>query len=144
MKKLLFVATLLLLSVTTFAQKLSPDQITGVWKCDDFKIEVFKSGNTYSGKMLWSKDMFEADGKTPKKDNKNPDEKLRNRSRQGIIHITGLIYKDGKYLDAKLYSAQDGNTYSLKAKLNDVNHLETRGYKGVPMIGKTFKWTRVQ
>lgn len=144
MKKLLFVATMLLVSVATFAQKLSPDQIVGVWKCEDFKIEISKSGNTYSGKLLWAKNMFEADGKTPKKDSKNPDENLRSRSRQGITHITGLIYKDGEYIDAKLYSAEDGKTYSLKGVLKSVNNLETRGYKGVPMFGKTFKWTRVK
>lgn len=144
MNRLLWVAMMLLVPAAAFAQKLSPDQIIGVWKCEDFKIEIFRSGNTYSGKLLWAKDMFEADGKTPKKDNKNPDSKLRNRSRQGITHITGLIYKDGEYVDAKLYSVQDGNTYSLKGVLKSVNALETRGYKGVPMIGKTFKWTRVQ
>ncbi|MEY8760613.1 DUF2147 domain-containing protein [Chryseobacterium tongliaoense] len=142
--RLLWIVMVLLLPAAAFAQKLSPDQIIGVWKCEDYKIEIFRSGNTYSGKLLWAKDLFEADGKTPKKDNKNPDAKLRSRSRQGIIHITGLIYRDGEYLDAKLYSVQDGNTYSLKAVLKNINYLETRGYKGVPLIGKTFKWTRVQ
>ena len=88
--------------------------------------------------------MFEADGKTPKKDVKNPNEKLRNRSIQGIVHISALIFKDGEYVDGKLYSVQDGNTYNLKAKLKSVNDLETRGYKGIPMIGKTFNWKRVR
>jgi uncharacterized protein (DUF2147 family) len=144
MRKIFIVATMLLISVVAFAQKLSPDQIVGVWKCEDYKIEFFKSDNAYSAKLLWSKSMYQADGKTPKKDSKNPDDKLRSRSIQGITHITGLIYKDGEYIDAKLYSVDDGNTYSLKGVLKDVNNLETRGYKGVPMIGKTFKWTRVQ
>jgi len=134
----------MLLSVSSFAQRLSPDQITGVWQCDDYKIEVFKSGNTYSAKLLWAKDMFEADGKTPKMDSKNPNEKLRTRSVQGITHITALVFKDGEYVDGKLYSVQDGNTYSLKGKLKTANDLETRGYKGIPMMGRTFKWKRVQ
>lgn len=142
MKKILFVAMMLLTSVATFAQQLPPDQIVGVWKCEDFTIEILKSENTYFGKLLWSKEMFEADGKTPKKDSKNPDGKLRNRSVQGITHITGLTYKDGEYEDGELYSIGDGNTYSFKAVLNDINNLETRGYKGVPMFGKTYKFTR--
>jgi len=144
MKKMILVASLLLVSVTTFAQKLSPDQIVGVWKCEDYKIEFFQSDDTYSAKLLWSKTMFEADGKTSKKDNKNPNRNLRTRSIQGITHITGLTYKDGEYIDAKLYSVDDGNTYSFKAVLKDANNLETRGYKGIPMIGKTYKWTRVK
>jgi uncharacterized protein (DUF2147 family) len=147
MKKVVFFTGMLLFMATTlFAQTLSADKIIGVWQTEDksMKIEIFKSGNTYSAKFLWGKDMFEADGKTPKKDTENPDQKLRSRSRQGIVHITGLTYDDGEYVDGKLYSAKDGNTYSLKAELKSINKLETRGYKGVPMMGKTFKWNRVQ
>ncbi|GAA4161543.1 hypothetical protein GCM10022217_27370 [Chryseobacterium ginsenosidimutans] len=144
MKKSILAVFALLLSLASFAQKLSADQITGVWKCDDYKIEVFRAGNTYSAKLLWSKEMFEADGKTPKKDIKNPNEKLRSRPIQGLTHITSLVYKDGEYLDGKLYSVQDGNTYSLKGKLTGPNDLETRGYKGIPLVGKSFKWKRVQ
>lgn len=143
MKKSILAVLLLLVSVASYAQQLLPDHIVGTWQCDDYKIEIFKSGNTYSGKLLWAKDLFEADGKTSKKDNKNPDEKRRNRSRQGIVHITALTYKDGEYIDGKLYSVQDGNTYSLKGMLTGINSLETRGYKGIPMMGKTFKWKRV-
>ncbi|MGJ1484233.1 DUF2147 domain-containing protein [Sphingobacterium multivorum] len=144
MKRLFFIAMMLLVSVASFAQKLSPDNITGVWQCEDYKIAFFKTGNTYSAKLLWSKRMFEADGKTPKRDSKNPDEKLRSRSIQGITHITGLAYKNGEYIDGKIYSVDDGNTYSLKGALKDANNLEIRGYKGIPMMGKTYKCTRVE
>ena len=144
MRNLVFAACMLLVSVNLFAQKYAPEQIIGVWKSDNFEIEIFKDGQTFSARLLWAKDMFEADGKTPKKDENNPEEKLRGRSRQGITHIKGLVYDDGEYLNGKLYSVQDGNTYGFKAELNDVENLETRGYKGVPIFGKTVKWTRVQ
>ncbi|MFD2582507.1 DUF2147 domain-containing protein [Pedobacter vanadiisoli] len=144
MKKSILAMFALLLSLAAFAQKLPADEITGTWKCDDYKIEVFKAGKTYSARLLWSKVMFEADGKTAKKDVKNPDEKLRSRSVQGLTHITGLVYRDGEYVDGKLYSVEDGNTYSLKGKLKGPDDLETRGYKGVPLIGKSFKWKRIE
>ncbi|WP_153799031.1 DUF2147 domain-containing protein [Foetidibacter luteolus] len=144
MKKSILAVFGLLLSLASFAQQLPADQITGVWQCDDYRIEVFKAGNTYSAKLLWSKEMFEADGKTSKKDVKNPNEKLRARSVQGLTHITDLTYEDGEYVDGKLYSVQDGNTYSFKGKLKGPNELETRGYKGIPLMGKSFKWKRVQ
>ena len=96
MKKTLFTVLMLFLSVATFAQKISQDNIVGIWKCEEYKIEIFKSGDTYSAKLLWAKDMFEADGKTPKKDQKNPDEQMRTRSRQGITHIRGLTFKNGE------------------------------------------------
>lgn len=134
---------LLLLSMATFAQILSADQIIGIWKCDDYKIEVFKAGDTYRARLLWSKEMFEADGRTPKMDVKNPDKKLRSRSLQGLTHITDLVYKDGEYVDGKLYSVQDGNTYGFKGKLKGPDDLETRGYKGIPLMGKSFKWNRI-
>ena len=143
MKHLFFAVTILLVSANTFAQKFAPEQIIGVWKSEDYKIEFFKDGDSYAAKLLWSKDMFEADGKTSKKDDNNPDESLRDRPRQGITHITGLVYDDGEYLNGKLYSVQDGNTYGFKAELNEVDKLETRGYKGVAMLGKTVHWTRV-
>ena len=144
MKRSILAVFVLLLSMASFAQKLSADQIIGIWKCDDYKIEVFKAGNTYQAKLLWSKDMFEADGTTSKKDVKNPNEKLRNRSVQGLTHITDLVYRDGEYVDGKLYSVQDGNTYSFKGKLKGPDDLETRGYKGIPLMGKSFNWKRVQ
>lgn len=62
MKKSIAAVFMLLLSLASFAQKLPADQITGIWQCDDYKIEVFKAGNIYSAKLLWSKEMFEADG----------------------------------------------------------------------------------
>jgi uncharacterized protein (DUF2147 family) len=144
MKKSILAVIMLLLSAVAFAQKISADQIIGTWQCDDYKIEIFRSGSNYSAKLLWSKDMFEADGKTSKKDSKNPDAKLRNRSVQGVTHITDLVYEDGEYVNGKLYSVQDGNTYSLKGRLKNADELETRGYKGIPMIGKSFKWKRVK
>ncbi|WP_129713829.1 DUF2147 domain-containing protein [Pedobacter sp. SYP-B3415] len=144
MRKTILTAVLMVLSASAFAQKFPTDQIVGIWQCPDYKIEFFKTGAKYSAKLLWSKDMLEADGRTSKKDSRNPDERLRNRPVRGLVYITALIYKDGEYLDGKLYSVQDGNTYSLKGKLNGINDLETRGYKGIPMMGKTFKWKRVQ
>ncbi len=143
MKKTILAVFALLLSLASYAQKISADNVIGIWTCDDYKIEVFKTGNTYSAKLLWSKDMFEADGKTSKKDVKNPNEKLRSRPVQGLTHITDLVYKDGEYVDGKLYSVQDGNSYSIKGKLKGPNDLETRGYKGIPLMGKTYKWKRV-
>ena len=144
MKKSILAALVLLLSLASFTQKIPADQIAGVWQCDEYKIEVFKVGNTYSAKLLWSKDMFEADGKTSKKDVNNPNEQLRTRPVQGITHITDLVYSDGEYVNGKLYSVQDGNMYSLKGKLKGPDELETRGYKGVPLMGKSFHWKRVR
>lgn len=88
--------------------------------------------------------MFEPDGNTPKKDLHNPDENLRDRPIKGITHITGLVYDGGGYKNGQLYSVQDGNTYGFKGELKSRDKLETRAFKGVPMLGRTIHWTRVQ
>lgn len=144
MKKSILAVFALLLSLPSFAQKQPADRIIGIWQCDDYKIEVFRAGTSYSAKLLWSKEMFEVDGKTPKKDAKNPNEKLQSRSLQGLTHITSLVYEDGEYVDVKLYSVEGGNTYGFKGELKGPNDLETRGYKGIPLVGKSFRWKRVQ
>jgi uncharacterized protein (DUF2147 family) len=147
MKRLFFFTGMLLLMVFKLhAQTLPADGILGVWQSEDkaTKIEYFKTGNTYAARLIWAKDMFEADGKTPRKDVKNPDEKLRTRPIQNIVNVTGLTFKDGEYTGGKLYVARDGNSYDLKAKLKGTDKLEARGYKGIPMMGKTIMWTRIQ
>ncbi|MPT30943.1 MAG: DUF2147 domain-containing protein [Chryseobacterium sp.] len=148
MKKLLLLSMMILISSLSFAQKLSADKIIGNWESIDgdvkLKFEIFQQNGKYFGKLLWASNMFEADGKTPKKDFKNPDVKLRNRSRQNIINITNLTFDDGEYSGGKLYNPTDGNSYSLKAKLTDINNLQFRGYMGVSLLGKTMKFRRIR
>ncbi|MPS73772.1 MAG: DUF2147 domain-containing protein [Chryseobacterium sp.] len=148
MKKLFLLSMMILISSLSFAQKLSADKIIGNWQSIDddvkLKFEIFQQNGKYFGKLLWASNMFEADGKTPKKDLKNPDAKLRNRSRQNIINITNLTFDDGEYSGGKLYNPSDGNSYSLKAKLTDINNLQFRGYMGVSLLGKTMKFRRIQ
>lgn len=148
MRKLLFTTMLFLIALTATAQNLPADKIIGVWFSEDsdvkLKFEIYKSGSEYVGKLLWASTMFEADGKTPKKDTKNPDKSLRNRSRQHMVNLNHLSYREGEYVDGKLYNPDDGRTYSLKAKLKSANHLEFRGYVGVSLLGKTRQFKRIQ
>ncbi|GAB3962920.1 DUF2147 domain-containing protein [Spirosoma harenae] len=149
MKKVIFIAALLLVSVGAFSQSLPADKLIGVWGSEGSDVgltfEIFQSEGNYFGKLLWASTMFEADGKTAKKDTKNPDPKLRSRSRQNIVNVTNLTYEDGgEYTGGKLYNPDDGRTYSLKAKLKSVNQLEFRGYVGISLLGQTMKFKRVQ
>jgi uncharacterized protein (DUF2147 family) len=147
MKKIFFsIVTLMFIVSSSIAQTTGADKVLGVWLSEkkDARIEIFKSGNTYSGKLIWGTEMFEADGKTPLKDTKNPDAALRTRSRLNMILISELTYDDGAYTGGKLYDARSGKTYSLKMKLPDEKHLEMRGYYGVSLFGQTVKWTRVK
>lgn len=106
-------------------------------------MEIFKSGNKYFGRLLWGSGIYEKDGKTPLKDTKNPDPKLRTRTRLNMVFMSDLSYDDGEYTGGKLYDARSGRTYSAKLKLKSVNTLEMRGYFGLSLLGQTVKWTRV-
>ena len=105
-------------------------------------MEVYKNGDTYHGKLLWGNRIVESDGKTSKKDSKNPDEKLRSRNIMGIVNLTGLKYEDGEYLNGKIYDPPSGKTYDCKAWIEN-GKLHLRGYIGFSMIGQTAIWHKL-
>ncbi|HBI90128.1 MAG TPA: DUF2147 domain-containing protein [Sphingobacterium sp.] len=147
MKKIIFATLILLVSIAGFAQQPA-DKIIGQWESLDgevkLKFDIFKKDEKYFGKLLWASNMFEADGKTPKKDSNNPDRSLQNRSRQGIVNITNLKYDQGEYSGGKLYNPSDGDSYRLKATLKTANELHFRGYLGISLLGKTMRFKRIQ
>ncbi len=147
MKMLYITTVMLLISFVSFAQQPA-DKIIGVWESVGAEVglrfEIFKSGDRYFGKLLWASNMYEADGKTPKKDFNNPDKELQSRSREGIVNITNLKYENGEYTGGKLYNPSDGSTYSLKATLKSADELHFRGYVGISLLGKTMKFKRIQ
>lgn len=148
MKNLFFAAAMICSSLVSIAQSPPSDKIIGIWLSTDsevgLKFEIFKSDGKYYGKLLWASNMYEADGKTPKSDFKNPNKTLQSRSRRGIMNITGLIFEDGEYTNGQLYNPDDGDTYSLNAKLKGGDKLEFRGYIGISLFGKTMNFKRVQ
>jgi len=147
MRNLLFTTALIWMAFAASAQNLPADKIIGVWFSEDsdvkLKFEIYRSEGKYFGKLLWASTMFEADGKTPKKDPKNPDKNLRNRSRQNIVNLRDLRYYQGEYEGGTLYNPDDGRTYNVKAKLKSANELEFRGYVGISLLGRTRQFKRI-
>lgn len=142
MKKIIISALILFASFNTvFSQ--NADAVKGAWLSEhkDAKIEIYKSADKYAGKIIWAKDMYEADGKTLKKDSHNTNENLRNRTIVNMVILTGFTYDDGEWTDGEIYDPKNGKTYKSKMKING-NALEIRGYIGSPVFGKTTTWTR--
>lgn len=130
-------------SITLQAQT-DEDAIVGIWEMTDksAKMEVFKSENKYQAKLLWGKDIINADGSS-KKDIKNPDKRMHNRDIVGITYLTDLQYDDGEYDNGKIYNSANGKIYKCYVWIKkDVLHL--RGYLGIRMLGQTTKWNRVK
>jgi uncharacterized protein (DUF2147 family) len=128
----------------THAQTNPADRITGIWLTEqkDGKIEISRTGNTYTGKLIWGNSVLDKNG-NPKHDVNNPDPKLRQRTLQGMVMLTGLQYEDGKWQNGKIYNGLNGKSYRVVVTIEG-NKLELRGYIGLPLFGKTTVWQRVE
>ncbi|MFT3827845.1 MAG: DUF2147 domain-containing protein [Chitinophagaceae bacterium] len=144
MKRISCIAVMLLFTgISLFAQSAG-DKILGVWLSEekDGKIEVYKSGDKYFGKLIWGKNMYEKDGVTSRKDDKNSDAALKNRPLKDLVILTDMKYNgDNEYSGGKIYDPKSGKTYSCNMKLKD-SKLDLRGYVGVSLFGRTSSWTR--
>jgi uncharacterized protein (DUF2147 family) len=140
------VISLLLLTFQSTVAQSNADDIVGIWLTQkkDGKVEIFKQGDKYYGKITWLSEPTEKDGK-PKVDNENPDATKRNQPIMGLIVVKHLQWKgEGNWEDGKVYDPDNGKTYSASAKMKNKNLLEFTGFIGFSFIGRTEVWTRVK
>ena len=119
------------------------DALLGLWLTAEGKarVEITKTGDTYSGKIIWLKEPDE-DGK-PKVDKKNPDEHLRTRPIIGLEIVYGFTYDDdNEWTGGRVYDPESGNEYKAKMTLVDDKTLKLRGYILIPLLGRSEVWTR--
>jgi uncharacterized protein (DUF2147 family) len=146
MKKTLLLCLTLLLGVlgAASAQTLSP---LGIWTNAEKKatFEIYQCGNKLCGKIVTLTVPNDPKTGKPKTDSMNPDPKLRNRPRLGLVFMQGFEYDEGnKWDDGKIYDPESGKTYSCYMKMENQNTMEVKGYIGFSMIGKSQTWTRVK
>jgi uncharacterized protein (DUF2147 family) len=144
MKKIKLTIVILLVAFGNLMAQNNQDAIVGTWETEskDGTMEIFKTGNFYNGRLLWGIKAVETDGKTSKKDTKNPDAKLRTRNTIGTVILTGLKFDDGDYLDGKIYDPASGKTYDCKAWLKN-GKLHLRGFIGLSILGQTAIWHKL-
>ncbi|MCE2994135.1 MAG: DUF2147 domain-containing protein [Cyclobacteriaceae bacterium] len=120
------------------------NRIIGVWLTADksAKIEIVQREKNFTGTMIWLEMDRDEQGK-PLTDTQNPDPSKRSRLLCGLEIIPNLVYKDGKW-KGTIYDPESGKTYSSEIVLVNENTLEVTGYIGLPMFGRTEKWTRVK
>jgi uncharacterized protein (DUF2147 family) len=119
------------------------DDIVGVWLTggnEPAKIQVFRSGDRYFGKIIWLKNP-EKNG-APRLDIKNPDKALQKQQIVGLTILKNFRFDDGEWNDGKIYDPQSGSTYSCYLTLTNNNTLKVRGYVGISLLGRTEIWTR--
>jgi|SRR5208282_3712509 len=128
------------------------DDILGVWHNQerDAKIEIYKCGEEYCGRIVWLKEpvypVGDSHGRAgqPRLDDNNSDPGLRNRPIAGLKIMNGFIF-DGKnqWQRGTVYDPKNGNTYKGKMSLATPDALHLRGYVLFPIFGRTAAWTRV-
>ena len=131
----------LLLTRFTSVSAQQADAIKGV--CvntdKDLKMEFSQTGSVFNGRIVWSANMYDADGKTLKKDVNNERQELKSRPILDRVIFSGLSYSDGQWTGGGLYDPGGGKTYKCKIRLKS-GVLQIRGYAGI--FGKTTEWTR--
>ena len=97
------------------------NDICGIWieEKKQSHIEIYKTNNQYEGKIVWLLEPLNDEGEI-KKDTKNPDITLRNKTIEGLIIVKNLEYLDNnEWGKGSIYDARSGKTYSLNAKLKN-------------------------
>lgn len=141
--------TLLLLTATT-AFGAGSTSILGIWKTemDESKVEIFRCGEKFCGKIVWLKNPNYTDSKdgeigTPVIDRHNSESALRKRPVLGLRIMEGFTEQSASYWgNGTCYDPKSGNTYRGKIHLAAPDRLELRGYIGIPLFGRTSVWTR--
>jgi uncharacterized protein (DUF2147 family) len=116
------------------------DELLGEWwtegKEGRVKIVKTKSG-LFEVVLLDGKDV-------DKKDENNPEPKLRERKLRGIVLMWNLRFDGEEYVDGYCYNPRDGETYRVKMKITGPSTLRLRGYLAVPLLGQSQDWTRAK
>ena len=136
-------AFITMLSFSAYSQNKA-DDIIGIWLTggkEPAKIQVYKSGEKYYGKIIWLKNPTE-NGKQ-RVDANNPDEAKRSNPIIGLVMLTGFRFDgDEEWKGGSIYDPESGKTYSSYMYLKDRNTLKVRGYVGISLFGRTEVWTR--
>lgn len=136
MKRLILMISAMMFAFAVFAQ--SGDPIIGKWEnsSKEGRVEIYKRGDKYFGKLYWIKD-------SSKKDAKNPDKNLQSRKIEGLEILTNFTKKGKVYEGGEIYDPKSGKTYSSKMTPKG-DKLEVRGFVGVSLLGRTEVFTRIK
>jgi uncharacterized protein (DUF2147 family) len=140
--KYIFSIISILIALSLHAQT-NADDIVGIWLTggkEPAKIQVYKSGNKYFGKIVWLK-YPEKDGQ-PRVDRKNPEKNKQSQQIIGIVILNNFKFEDDEWKDGKIYDPESGKTYNCVLSLKGKNILNVRGYVGVSLFGRTEVWNR--
>ena len=142
----------LLLSVPAFAPSskvvlFKPDDIVGFWMTNEnmLKVQVYKVGSEYRGKIVWFEDKHYKAKMNECLDEMNPNPALRNRKVLGLEVVTGLKYDadDDNWQDGEIYDSNTGKTYDSQVEMHTTSTITVTGYWMFTWLGKDLTFYRV-
>ena len=142
--KILFVVYLTFIISHCFCQNPS-DKILGTFLTQDksSKVEFYKSGDKYYGKVIWMKDPIDPKTKKPYLDSDNPDPAKKTMPVMGMVVINGVSYDKDCWDGGTIYDPNTGKTWDCSVSFNG-SQLKVKGFWKFSWIGKTELWTKSQ
>jgi uncharacterized protein (DUF2147 family) len=122
----------------------SPD-VSGIWMIEDeVAVESYDCGGLLCARIAWLVRPRDAAGQ-PRRDVKNPDKALRQRTLCGLTVIKGLRRTGPeRWEGGSFYDPRDGQTYNLTMTRQSPDVLTGRVYVLLPIFGKSQTMNRVQ
>jgi uncharacterized protein (DUF2147 family) len=153
MKQCLLMAFVSIFLAADISFAAAPSDILGLWHTakKDAKIEIYKCGKKYCGKIVWLKESrYPAGSKegvpgTPILDSNNPNPVLRNKPLVGVkILIDFVFVGPSSWENGRIYNSDNGKVYSGKMTLISRDKLNVRGFIDISLVGGSTTWTRVK
>ncbi len=149
-KTIAVLSAFIMLHFATFAQTPA-DKILGVYRVvsdvskEVVKVKITKLGTTYQAQIIWMEKPLDEKGQ-PKRDILNPNPALRSVAGDKIVLAWGLKYDsdDNEWSDGKIYDPDSGKTYKAVFKFDSPTNLKVRGYIGMPALGRTMNWKKIE
>lgn len=127
------------------AQTHKADDILGTWLNEEAtgKVQLYKEGDQYFGKLVWLRNPNDSITGKPRTDSKNPDAKQQSVPLIGLVNLKNFVF-DGKdeWSGGTIYDPKNGKTYKCFIRFESANKLKIRGFVGVSMLGRNTYWTR--
>lgn len=128
------------------AGAVEADPAFGHWLVDSGKaiVRLGPCGESACAEVVWLESEFDEQGE-PRRDARNPDPALRDRTMCGLEIMWGLRREaPGDWRNGHVYNGRDGKTYGVRLSRQEDGTLKVRGYLGVPLLGKSQVWTPVE
>lgn len=133
-------------AISGYTDTKSLSAIVGYWETLDDRtekpagvIKIWQQKGKFYGKLVHSYSKGEASRCFKCKDAR------RNQPVLGMTLIRDAYYKSGKYINGRILDPRSGGEYRIQMWVVDHGcRLKVRGYLGLPVLGKTMYWKRVE